>query len=230
MINLSYWHLMWTNYFWQVQTLSFAEVRWSWISDICFAVSMVRSYLVEPHWIGAKNLLRYLWGIISHGLRYTAKNMKIAWLFECWLGKQCGGSLEHFLVLVLFGFYLDIMDEQEAEVICYKYHRDRIHNYEYDLVWSFLVVETLQWVHMMNTTMILYENQRWDLIIEESYIQWLLQQIDIRYCLIWDMVSQWERRLHHTEMMYRSLHFVRALGKDQVCDFPEWLGVIERPL
>ena len=28
--------------------------------DIFFAVSMVSSYLVEPHWIGAKNLLRYL--------------------------------------------------------------------------------------------------------------------------------------------------------------------------
>jgi len=45
--------------------------------DICFAVSMVRSYLVEPHWIGAKNLLRYLRGTISHGLRYTARNMKL---------------------------------------------------------------------------------------------------------------------------------------------------------
>ena len=45
-------------------------------SDICFAVSMVSSYLVEPHWIGAKNLLRYLQGTISHELRYTAGNMK----------------------------------------------------------------------------------------------------------------------------------------------------------
>ena len=45
--------------------------------DICFTVSMVGSYLVEPHWIGAKNLLRYLRGTISHGLRYTARNMKL---------------------------------------------------------------------------------------------------------------------------------------------------------
>lgn len=45
--------------------------------DICFAVSMVSSYLVEPHWIGAKNLLRCLRGTISHGLRYTAGNMKL---------------------------------------------------------------------------------------------------------------------------------------------------------
>ena len=46
--------------------------------DICFAVSMVSSYLVEPHWIGAKNPLRYLQGIISHGLKYTIGNMKTA--------------------------------------------------------------------------------------------------------------------------------------------------------
>ena len=49
----------------------------SFCLDICFAVSMVSSYLVEPRWIGAKNLLRYLWGAISHGLRYTAGNMKL---------------------------------------------------------------------------------------------------------------------------------------------------------
>ena len=45
--------------------------------DICFAVIMVSSYLVEPHWIGAKNLLRYLQGTISHGLRYIAGNVKL---------------------------------------------------------------------------------------------------------------------------------------------------------
>ena len=30
-------------------------------------------------------------------------------------------------------------------------------------------------VHMMNTTVILYDNQRGDSIIEESHIRWLLQ-------------------------------------------------------
>eukprot|EP00253_Pinus_taeda_P032102 PITA_32102 len=33
--------------------------------NICFAVSIVRSYLVEPHWIDAKNLLRYLRGTMG---------------------------------------------------------------------------------------------------------------------------------------------------------------------
>jgi hypothetical protein len=48
--------------------------------DICFAVNMLSQYMVEPHhihWIGAKNLLRYLRGTITHGLRYTAGNVRL---------------------------------------------------------------------------------------------------------------------------------------------------------
>eukprot|EP00253_Pinus_taeda_P021232 PITA_21232 len=43
--------------------------------DICFAVNTLSQQMVEPHhfhWVGAKNLLRYLLGTINHGLRYTA--------------------------------------------------------------------------------------------------------------------------------------------------------------
>eukprot|EP00253_Pinus_taeda_P012595 PITA_12595 len=53
--------------------------------------------------IGAKNLLRYLRGTISHGLRYTTGNVKLH-DYSNSLGRQCGGSQEHFWVLVLFGF------------------------------------------------------------------------------------------------------------------------------
>ena len=45
--------------------------------DIYFAVSMMSSYTVEPHEIGAKNLLRFLQGTISHELRYTFENVKL---------------------------------------------------------------------------------------------------------------------------------------------------------
>eukprot|EP00253_Pinus_taeda_P009024 PITA_09024 len=48
--------------------------------DICFAVNTLSQYMVDPHhihWIAAKNLLRYLRGTITHGLRYTAGNVRL---------------------------------------------------------------------------------------------------------------------------------------------------------
>eukprot|EP00253_Pinus_taeda_P010077 PITA_10077 len=52
--------------------------------DICFAVNTLSQHMVEPHhshWIGAKNLLKYLRGTITHGLRYTVGDVRL-------LGKQ----------------------------------------------------------------------------------------------------------------------------------------------
>ena len=48
--------------------------------DICFTVNMLSQHMVEPHhihWIGAKNLLRYLRGIITYGLRYTVEDVRL---------------------------------------------------------------------------------------------------------------------------------------------------------
>eukprot|EP00253_Pinus_taeda_P032185 PITA_32185 len=48
--------------------------------DICFAVNTLSQYMVEPHhihWIGAKNLLRYLRGKTTHGLRYTVEDVRL---------------------------------------------------------------------------------------------------------------------------------------------------------
>ena len=45
--------------------------------NIFFAVSIVSSYLVEPHWIDARNLLRCLQDTISHGLRYTSGDVRL---------------------------------------------------------------------------------------------------------------------------------------------------------
>ena len=49
-------------------------------SDICFAMNTLIQYMVDPHhihWIGAKNLLRYLRGTINNGLRYTAGSTRL---------------------------------------------------------------------------------------------------------------------------------------------------------
>eukprot|EP00253_Pinus_taeda_P036559 PITA_36559 len=48
--------------------------------DICFAINALSQFMVEPHhihWIGAKNLLRYLQGTITHALRYTVGDVRL---------------------------------------------------------------------------------------------------------------------------------------------------------
>jgi len=48
--------------------------------DTCFAVNTLSQHMVEPHhihWIDAKNLLRYLCGAITYGLRYTAGDVRL---------------------------------------------------------------------------------------------------------------------------------------------------------
>ena len=47
--------------------------------DVCRAVNTLSQHMVDHniHWVGAKKLLRYLWGTIDHGLRYTAESMTL---------------------------------------------------------------------------------------------------------------------------------------------------------
>eukprot|EP00253_Pinus_taeda_P017634 PITA_17634 len=48
--------------------------------DICFAIDTLSQHMVEPHhinWIGAKNLLRYLGGTITYGLRYIIRDVRL---------------------------------------------------------------------------------------------------------------------------------------------------------
>eukprot|EP00253_Pinus_taeda_P005655 PITA_05655 len=48
--------------------------------DICFVVNTLSQHMVEPHhihWIGAKNLLRYLRGTITYGLGYTIGDVRL---------------------------------------------------------------------------------------------------------------------------------------------------------
>ena len=40
--------------------------------NVCYAMNTLSQHMVDPqniHWVGAKKLLRYLWGTIDHGLR-----------------------------------------------------------------------------------------------------------------------------------------------------------------
>ena len=48
--------------------------------NICSVVNTLSQHMVEPHhshWIGAKNLLKYLRGAITHGWRYTTGDVRL---------------------------------------------------------------------------------------------------------------------------------------------------------
>eukprot|EP00253_Pinus_taeda_P025150 PITA_25150 len=48
--------------------------------NLCFAVNKLSQHMVEPqhtHWIGVKNLLRYLHDTITHRLRYTSGDVRL---------------------------------------------------------------------------------------------------------------------------------------------------------
>ena len=45
--------------------------------DICCAINTLNQFMVEPkraHWEAAKHVLRYIRGIVEHGLMYTRAN------------------------------------------------------------------------------------------------------------------------------------------------------------
>lgn len=145
---------------------------------------------------------------------------------------QCGGSLEHFLVMVLFGFCFDIMDEQEAEVGCYKHRWDRIHSYEYDLVWSCMVTKALKWVVCTHDEY--HCDSLWQ--SEGGFDYWGILYSMIapanRHQILTYLQhgkSMSEEAPSHWDWCTSRRHFVKAPGKGQICDFPEWLGVVERP-
>ena len=58
--------------------------------DVCFAVNTLSQHMVEPHhfhWVGAKNLLRYLRGTINHGLRYSVGSVTLLGYIDAdWAG------------------------------------------------------------------------------------------------------------------------------------------------
>ena len=80
--------------------------------DVCFAMNTLSQHMVEPHqihWVGAKNLLRYLRGMINHGLRYTAGSVTlhgytdVDWACSVVNRKSTSGCCSHLGLLRYLG-------------------------------------------------------------------------------------------------------------------------------
>ena len=152
--------------------------------DICFEVNTLSQHMVEPlhiNWIGVKNLLRYLRGTITYGLRYTAGNVR---LFG-YINVDWAGNVEDHKSTSRYCFYLGSasiswMSRKQKLValstVEVEYSAARMASCE--VVWLRKLFNEL-FGFTLDTTVILCNNQRWDSIIEESRIHRLLQQIDI---------------------------------------------------
>jgi len=155
--------------------------------NIYFAVNIVSSYLVEPHWIDARNLLRCLQDTISHGLRYTVGDVRILGYTDVdWAGSVVDRKSTSRYCFTLGSASISWMSRKQKLVALSTTETGYIvaSITSCEAVWLRKLFSEL-FGFTLDTTVILCNNQRWDSIIEESCIHQLLQQIDI----IWDMVS-----------------------------------------
>ena len=153
--------------------------------NIFFAVSIVGSYLVEPHWIDARNLLRCLQDTISHG--YTAGDVRLLGYTDVdWAGSVVDRKSTSQCCFTFGSASIAWMSRKQKSVALSTAEPGYIvaSITSCEVVWLRKLFSEL-FGFTLDTTVILYNNQRWDSIIEESRIRRLLQQIDI----ILDMIS-----------------------------------------
>jgi len=141
--------------------------------NVCFAVSIVSSYLVETHWIDARNLLRCLQDTISHGLRYTARDVRILGYTDVdWAGSVVDHKSTSGCCFTLGSASISWMSRKQKSVALSTTEAGYIvaSMTSCEAVWLRKLFSEL-FGFTLDTTVILYNNQRWDSIIEESYIR-----------------------------------------------------------
>ena len=132
--------------------------------NICFAVSIVTSYLVEPHWIDARNLLRCLLDTISHGLRYTAGDVRLLGYANFdWEGSLVDRKSTSGCCFTLGYTSISWMSRKKNSVALSTTEAGYIVSSitSCEEIWLRKLFSEL-FGFTLDTTMILYNNQRWD--------------------------------------------------------------------
>eukprot|EP00253_Pinus_taeda_P032032 PITA_32032 len=180
--------------------------------DIYFAVSMLSSYMDEPHWIGAKNLLRYLRGTISHGVRYTAENVKLHdYSNIVWAGSVEDRKRTSGCCFSLCSATISWMSRKQKSVALSTVETEYIATSmsSCKVAWLRKLFSEL-FGYVLDTTVIFFDNQSWIRLLRNPVFYDHSKHIDISYHFIWDMVHRGARRLHCIETMCRSPIFYRS--------------------
>ena len=200
--------------------------------DICFAVSMLSQHMSEPHhshWIGAKNLLRYLRGTITHGLRFTTGAIRLLGYFDAdWAGSMVDRK-SHFCALFLFGFCFDILDDQEAEVCCFEHHWGWIHSFVWMLRSSPMdEITTFCYGFILNQIPMYCDNQSAIALCCNSVQHSRSKHIDIRHHFIKEQVERKIIELYFVETKYQLADiFTKALPRERFETILPLLGVTQ---
>eukprot|EP00253_Pinus_taeda_P001650 PITA_01650 len=188
--------------------------------DICFAVNTLSQLVVELHhihWIAAKNLLRYLWGTITYGLRYTVGNVRFhdysdeGSVVDHKSTSGCCFSLGSTSISWISRKQKSVsLSTVEAEYIAASMA-------SCEIVWLRKLFSEL-FRHVLDITMIFCDNQSG------------IRLSDIRYHFIWDMVQQGAIRLCHigTDDQVADI-LTKPLWKVKFLTFREQLELVERP-
>eukprot|EP00253_Pinus_taeda_P008121 PITA_08121 len=191
--------------------------------------------MVEPHhihWIGAENLLRYLHGTITYGLRYTAEDVRlIGYTYADWAG--------------------NVVDPKSTSVCCFslefasiswmskKQNSAALSTIEVEYIAASMTSCEALWLQKLfnelfgftlDTTVILCDNQSGICLLENLVFHDRSKHINIRYHYIRDMVQQGAIRLQHIDTDQQVADILtKPRGKDKFLTFRERFGVVQRP-
>eukprot|EP00253_Pinus_taeda_P035230 PITA_35230 len=171
-------------------------------SDICFAVNNFSQYMVEPHhihWVAAKNLLRYIRGIINYGLRYIVGNLRLHGYFDAhWAGNEVDKKSMSGCCFFLRFASIYWMSSKEKSVVLSTIEAEYIAASMacYEAIWLRKLFSEL-FEHVLDTTVIYCDNQSGIHLLENPVFHDLSKHIDISHHFIRHMVQRGVIRLQH---------------------------------
>jgi len=204
-------------------------------SDICFSVNTLSQFMVEPHhihWIAAKNLLKYLWGTITYGLRYIVRNLRLHGYSDAdWAGSVVDPKSTSGGCFSLDFASISRMSRKQKSVA--------LSTAEVEYIVASMASCEADWLrklfseifgHVLDTTVIYCNNQSGIRLSKNLVFHDCSKHIDIRYHFIRGMVQWGTIRFHHigTDEQVADI-LTKPLGKVKLLTFREQLGVVERP-
>eukprot|EP00253_Pinus_taeda_P003735 PITA_03735 len=186
---------------------------------------MFCSQHVEPHhshWIGAKNLLIYLRGTITHGLRYTAGDVRLHGHTDAdWAGSVVDQKSTSGCCFSLDSASISWMSRKQKSVALSTTEAEYIDvsMASCEAVWLRKLFSEL-FGYILDTTVVFCDNQSGIRLSENPVFHDRSKHIDIRYHFIQDMVQRGAIRLHHisTDEQVASI-LTKPLGKVKFLTF-----------